>query len=119
MSPDRELTVSVQQRDAGVVLAVHGDLDFDNTPRLRTTIARLALAPGQLLVLDLSGLTFFDSSGVTMLIVARKVALAAGAEAVVSGVSPMADRIFRITGLDEVFRSYPNPAAAFAGDISN
>ncbi|MFJ6699745.1 STAS domain-containing protein [Streptomyces sp. NPDC091272] len=113
LGPSQELTVAVQHREAGLVLAVHGDLDFDNAPRLRTTIARLTLAPGQLLVLDLSGLTFFDSSGVTMLIIARKVALAAGAQIAISGVSSMAAKIFRITGLDSVFPFFPDPAAAF------
>jgi anti-anti-sigma factor len=116
---DRELTVNVTEEPAGTVLSIGGDLDFDNSPQLRAAIVGLALSPGRLLVLDLSGLTFFDSSGVTMLIIARKVALAAGARIAVSGVGPMVARIFRITGLDMVFQSYPDPRAAFAAGAHN
>ncbi|GHH48311.1 STAS domain-containing protein [Streptomyces candidus] len=116
---DNELTVDVTEGPAGVVLAIGGDLDFDNSPELRSVIGRLALSPGRLLVLDLSGLTFFDSSGITMLVIARKVALAAGADVAVSGVGPMVAKIFHITGLDMVFRSYPDPSAAFAAAAQN
>ncbi|MFD3517561.1 STAS domain-containing protein [Streptomyces sp. NPDC058657] len=116
---DHELTVTVRERPGGTVLAVAGDLDFDNSPRLRSALVRLPLSPGQLLVLDLSELTFFDSTGITMLIVARKLALAAGADIVVSGVGPMVAKIFRITGLDEVFRAFPDPETAFAAHADN
>ncbi|CAM5578585.1 anti-sigma factor antagonist [Streptomyces spiroverticillatus] len=119
LSPARKLTVDVRSRDAGVVLAVAGDLDFDNSPRLRTALNRLALDPGDLMVMDLAEVTFFDSSGVTMLIIARKVAQAADAEIVVTGITPMVAKIFRITGLDEVFRTYADPEAAFADSVRN
>ncbi|MFF0743793.1 STAS domain-containing protein [Streptomyces sp. NPDC004111] len=114
-----ELTVTVRERPGGVVLAVGGDLDFDNSPRLRSVLVHLPLAPGALLVLDLAELTFFDSTGITMLIIARKVAMAAGADIVVSGIGPMVGKIFRITGLDGVFRAYPDPDAAFAAGAHN
>ncbi len=124
LPPARELTVDVRTvtvrgRDAGVVLAVAGDLDFDNSPRLRTALNGLSPAPGDLLVMDLSEVTFFDSSGVTMLVIARKVAQAASAEIVVTGITPMVAKIFRITGLDEVFRTYADPGAAFAESVHN
>ncbi|MCX5202597.1 STAS domain-containing protein [Streptomyces sp. NBC_00237] len=123
-SPARELTFSVTTVPVpgsapGTVLAVVGDLDFDNSPRLRSALNRLDLTPGALLVMDLSGVTFFDSSGVTMLVIARKVAQAAEAEIVVTGITPMVAKIFRITGLDEVFRAYSDPIEAFAESAHN
>ncbi|MFI5803928.1 STAS domain-containing protein [Streptomyces sp. NPDC051561] len=116
---DRELTVSVRELPDGLVVTIGGDLDFDNSPQLRSVLVHLALSPGKLLVLELSGLTFFDSTGITMLIIARKVAQAAGADIVVSGVGPMVAKIFRITGLDAVFRAFPDPESAFTARAHN
>ena len=52
--------------DALLVLELSGALDFESVPRLREAAA--VRSPGSALVLDLSGLDFVDSSGVSAIL---------------------------------------------------
>ncbi|MFD6419938.1 STAS domain-containing protein [Streptomyces sp. NPDC060194] len=114
MTKTPHLTVEIAEEERGTLVTVAGDLDYDSSPRLQAALDGLRLGADRVLVLDLAGLTFFDSSGVTVLIVARKLALAAGASIAVSALTPMVAKIFRITGLDQVFPCYPDAGAALA-----
>ncbi|MFC9502591.1 STAS domain-containing protein [Streptomyces sp. NPDC057002] len=98
-------TLTIHHRDAetGPVLHVAGDLDYAQAPELRRQVDQLALTPGQCLVLDLSGLEFCDSSGITALLAARQHALAADAGIVLAGVPANLLRVLTLVGLDQVF----------------
>ncbi|MGW0496027.1 STAS domain-containing protein [Streptomyces sp. NPDC003007] len=96
----------------GPVLRVTGDLDYDQAPVLRGRLDQLSLAPGQCLVLDLAGLEFCDSSGITALLAARQHALAAGADIVLAAVPANLLRVLTLVGLDQVFTLRPDPSAA-------
>jgi len=45
-----------------------GELDIQATPRLSTVLAMAATSPGGRLVLDLSEVTFIDSTGLALLL---------------------------------------------------
>ncbi|OKK21962.1 anti-anti-sigma factor [Streptomyces sp. CB00455] len=109
-------TLTITARDAltGPVLTIAGDLDYDQAPRLRQYLEALSLEPGQRLVLDLSGIQFCDSSGITALILARNRALAARAELALAAVPENTARILHIVGLDQVFTIHPDLDAATA-----
>ncbi|AWT41185.1 MULTISPECIES: STAS domain-containing protein [Streptomyces] len=109
MSP---LNITVTDTPAGPVLEITGELDYSNATRLRDLLPTLTLEPGRRLVLDLAGLTFCDSSGITALIAARTHAQAAGADAALAAVPANTLRILRIVGLDQVFALYPDSEAA-------
>lgn len=104
------LTIDLRSTAAGPVLRVAGDLDFDRAPALRVRIDQLSLESGQCLVVDLSGLDFCDSSGITALLAARQHALAAGADIVLAAVPAHLMRVFTLVGLDRVFTLRPDGA---------
>jgi anti-sigma B factor antagonist len=52
----------------GVVLDLSGELDLASLPDVSEALDELLARPPQSLVLELGGLTFLDSSGVTMLV---------------------------------------------------
>ncbi|MEU0199912.1 MULTISPECIES: STAS domain-containing protein [unclassified Streptomyces] len=104
----KPLTIDHRSTVTGPVLRVAGDLDFNQAPELRRRIGLLALAPGQCLVLDLSGLEFCDSSGITALLAARQHALAAEADAVLAAVPAHLLRVLTLVGLDQVFTLRPH-----------
>lgn len=81
---------------AGRVVAPCGELDAATCPQL---IGYLLVQPGRILVVDLSQLTFMDSSGLGALVVARTKALKHEASLVVSRGSPAISRLLEITGL--------------------
>ncbi|MFD7712588.1 STAS domain-containing protein [Streptomyces sp. NPDC059785] len=111
MSP---LTITIQDARTGPVLEVAGDLDYDTAADLRRAVESLALTAGRLLVLDLGGLDFCDSSGLTALIVARNHALAAQADIALAAVPANTARVLGIVGLDQVFAIHPDAAGATA-----
>jgi anti-anti-sigma factor len=109
------MKITNQDTASGPVLAVIGDLDYVSAPELRTRIGALVLKPGQRLVLDLAGLSFCDSSGITALIVGHHHAQASHAEAVLAAVPDHTLRTLRIVGLDQLFALYPDAEAAVQG----
>ncbi|WP_035803632.1 STAS domain-containing protein [Kitasatospora mediocidica] len=100
MSP---LNTSCHDTAAGPVLRVTGDLDYEHAPALRRRVEELILVPGQCLVIDLSGLDFCDSSGITALLAALRHAQAKGADLALAAVPANILRIFSVVGLDRVF----------------
>ncbi|MEU2588225.1 STAS domain-containing protein [Streptomyces avermitilis] len=109
MSP---LTITTRDAATGPILEITGDLDYETSPDLRQAIDRLVLARGQLLVLDLAGLQFCDSSGITLLLAARNLAIEAGADTALAAVPANTARVLGVVGLDQVFAFYPDTQAA-------
>ncbi|MFE8949350.1 STAS domain-containing protein [Streptomyces sp. NPDC007856] len=109
MSP---LTITTRDATTGPVLEITGELDYLTAPELRAAFAALALRPGQRLVLDLAGMEFCDSSGITALIAARHHAHAAQADIALAAVPPPTLRVLRIVGLDQIFTLHPDSDTA-------
>lgn len=103
-----DLTITTRDAVSGPVLQLAGDLDYDQAPLLRQALEAVSLQPGQRLVVDLSRIRFCDSSGITALIVARNLAVAARAGIALAGVPGNTLRILRIVGLDQVFPIHPD-----------
>lgn len=103
----QHLTLRTRTTAAGPVMELAGELDHRTAPQVRDAFPGLALRPGQQLVIDLEGVTFCDSSGVTVLIAARNHALAADAAIALAALPERIARIFRMVGLDQVFPTHP------------
>ncbi|MFF3020190.1 STAS domain-containing protein [Streptomyces sp. NPDC057939] len=109
MSP---LKITTRDAHTGPVLEITGDLDYATAPELRTALDSLTLAVGQLLVLDLAGLTFCDSTGITIMLAARNLATQRGADIALAAVPTNTLRILSIIGLDRVFTVHPDTTTA-------
>lgn len=105
-------TVSCRRAASGPVLSFGGELDAATAAAARAEINTVDLSAGQLLVMDLSGLEFCDSSGITALLAARNRATDAGASIALAAVPPDLSRIFTLIGLTMVFTSYASVAEA-------
>ncbi|MFJ4828269.1 STAS domain-containing protein [Streptomyces bacillaris] len=103
----RHLTLSTRTTAAGTVMELAGELDHHTAPQVRDAFPGLALRPGKQLVIDLEGITFCDSSGITALIAARNHALASDAAIALAALPGHLARIIRIIGLDQVFPTHP------------
>ncbi|GAA4983282.1 STAS domain-containing protein [Kitasatospora paranensis] len=109
MSP---LKITVRDAATGPVLEVAGELDYATAPGLRDLVTTLTLRPGQRLVVDLSGMGFCDSSGLTALLAARHHAHAAQAEIALAAVPAHTLRTLHIVGLDQIFTLRPDAESA-------
>jgi anti-anti-sigma factor len=105
--PEFEVTVT-SQADVCVV-AVSGELDLDTMTELK---AALAAGDGvATTVVDLRGLTFIDSSGVSGVMAAARRASDAGSRLVCVPGPPSIQRIFELTGVDTVLEWVEGPEA--------
>jgi anti-anti-sigma factor len=106
--------LKITSRDAatGPVLEIFGELDYANVAELQAALGGLSLRPGQCLVLDMGGLEFCDSSGITALIAARGNAQDVRADVVLAAVPPNILRVLRIVGLDQIFTIHPDSESA-------
>ncbi|WP_331769874.1 STAS domain-containing protein (plasmid) [Embleya sp. NBC_00888] len=108
------LRIRTRNTPSGPVIELAGALDHDSAPEIRDLLPGLAIEQGRQLVADLGGLTSCDSSGITVLIAARNVALAARSTVALAAVPDMVGRVFDIVGLDRVFPIHPTAQAAEA-----
>ncbi|KIF73069.1 anti-anti-sigma factor [Streptomyces sp. 150FB] len=109
-----QLGVRTRTTPSGPAIELVGELDHHSAPQVRGLLPGLVVEEGQQLVVDLAGLTFCDSSGITVLIAARNHALASRATVALAAVPDHVSRIFRIVGLDQVFPVHPTAQAAEA-----
>ena len=102
---DANLAVTMQADPAGpCLITVSGELDYHTGPQLRACLDDAPCQSG--LVLDLSGITYCDSTGVSVLVHAHRRTEAAGVHARAGGPAPGVSRLLSLTGLDRFFTSY-------------
>jgi anti-sigma B factor antagonist len=109
-----ELTVEFTDDGDRSVLTLTGELDIDSVGELREQAQR-QLSDGrcQALTLDLSGLTFLDSSGLGLLLEVRRLALSSDVAFAMVNVPGGPARVIAIAGLTETFGlSAPDGGAA-------
>jgi anti-sigma B factor antagonist len=106
--PEFEVTVSTEE---GVrVVAVRGELDLDTMGELNEALS-VANGPATTVV-DLRGLTFIDSSGVSGLLAAARRAHDAGERLVCVPGPQQIQRVFQLTGVDTVLEWVDGPRDA-------
>jgi anti-sigma B factor antagonist len=99
-----DLTANVAELGKWVVIAIGGEVDLATAPTLRSKLVALAAEyPGSPIAVDLGGVSFIDSSGLGVLIGARRRAVENGGTLVLVGLLPPVARLLAITGLDSVF----------------
>jgi len=82
------------------VVRIVGEIDLDTAPRLRRVLERAAPDPGGDLLVDLSGVTFMDCSGLAPLLEAKN---RLKSRLTLTGVPQRVLELLRLTGLQAVF----------------
>jgi anti-anti-sigma factor len=103
--------VTVEERGGAVHALLRGELDISTAPRLEETLARVEAESPPLLVIDLSALTFMDSTGLRLLIGADGRAQDDGRRVVLVQGNELVHRVMRLTRLDERLEIVSDAAA--------
>jgi anti-anti-sigma factor len=91
------------------VIAVTGELDYGTAQQLRAALmTALAAAPG-VIVIDLAGVTFLDSTGIGTLVVASRICADMEIELRVHAANPFVARLFHVVGVADLL-GIPAPA---------
>lgn len=80
-----------------MVIALAGELDLPVVPLIRGALARALREPGERLIIDLSALTFIDSSGLYVLLHADKGCRDAGRMLTIRPGPPNVQKVFELT----------------------
>lgn len=102
MQEARAFTISVSGADAGLaVVSVAGELDIAGAPELALAFGNLERSDVRAVAVDLSGLTFIDSSGISVLATAVQEAQARGGSMIVAAPEGDVRRVFDIVRFGE------------------
>src|SRR5207237_5192637 len=95
------LTVSTEQRDGLVVIALKGEMDIAEADRLEQELLAQEREAPPLLVLDMRGLTFLDSTELRLVLEADVRARQAGRRLAIVPGPEVVHRVFLIAMLDK------------------
>lgn len=109
------LKVHWEMRGPGVVVNPVGDIDLTASPTLRLALRQVQAGKPRALVVDLSQVSYMDSSGVATLVEAMQLARKNGTRLSLCGLQDKVRSIFEIARLDTVFRIVPTADAALSG----
>ena len=96
------------------VLPLEGEIDLHVSPAVTASLQMMIKKKPKTLVVDLSRVTYIDSSGLAALIEGMQNTTEYGGLFALAGLQETVRTIFEIARLDQVFRIFPDPDAALA-----
>jgi anti-sigma B factor antagonist len=99
---DSPLQILVGHRAAHAYVVLSGELDGATAPFLVRTLVEVNETLDGDLVLDINQLSFIDSTGLSVFVSQQKQLHARGKKLVIYAPTPLARRLFQITGLEDV-----------------
>lgn len=108
-----DFRVDAQPQGALTIVTVEGELDVHTAPQLSKVLDGVYGA-GRSVVVDLSGVPFMDSTGLSVFVTALKRTKEADGQLGLVVTEPAVLKVFMITGLDTVLAVHESRAAALA-----
>ncbi len=109
------MEVNTRQSKNGVVIEASGDVDLYSSPKLREAILdaiKRGLSP---IVMNLSGVTYIDSSGVATLVEGLQRSRKFGGKFRLVGLNDRVYEVFHLARLQQVFEIFPTESEALKG----
>jgi anti-sigma B factor antagonist len=104
---------NIKEEQGKIVIALAGDIDLENAGEVRKALLN-SLKQKKDLLIDLSAVSYIDSSGIASLVEGLQVARKQKNELSLVSVSPRAMRVLELARLDKVFSIHADVAAALA-----
>jgi anti-anti-sigma factor len=105
-TPKSPLDIAIAPGDDRIVaVAVAGEIDLPHARDLVVALREVLADTPAALVLDLSGVTFMDSTGIQVLMGARADALKGGTRLTIGKASAQVQRVLQLTGLRETLEA--------------
>jgi anti-sigma B factor antagonist len=95
----------IQEKQGACVISFTGEVDLESSPEAREILLKCFGKTGRVLV-DLSEVTYIDSSGVASLVEALQASKKAGSRFALAAVSEPTRRVLELARLDKVFTMY-------------
>jgi anti-sigma B factor antagonist len=101
----------VSQSEPAIV-ALEGEIDLHESPNVRETLRQYIEKKAPRIYVDMSQVGYIDSSGLAVLIDAMQRIANYGGKFGLIAIQPAVRTVLEIARLDQVFRVYPDRAAA-------
>jgi len=96
------------------VLPLEGEIDMHISPEVAESLRAMTATRPNRVVVDLTKVTYLDSSGLAVLIEGMQNVQEYGGQFAVAGVQESVKHIFEIARLDQVFQIFPDVDTALA-----
>ena len=111
-----DFRVEMHTTGRATTLALIGELDLVSSPALGRTMDQLARSDADLIVVDLRGLEFMDSTGLHLLVQAQQQAHDSGRRFALIRGAEQVQRLFDLTGLADALTIVDSPDELFEVD---
>jgi anti-sigma B factor antagonist len=115
MNAETGFDVTETTREGLPVLEVHGEVDVSTAPELRSKLLAVAQSGQKTAVVDLTNVTFVDSTALGVLVSALKRFRSNGGDLRLVVTQPHITKVLEITGLTDVFAIYTSSTEAAVG----
>jgi anti-sigma B factor antagonist len=105
-------TLPVVSQSEPAIVALEGEIDLHESPNVRETIRPFIEKKAPRIYVDMSQVGYIDSSGLAVLIDAMQRVANYGGKFGLIAIQPAVRTVLEIARLDQVFRVYPDRAAA-------
>jgi anti-sigma B factor antagonist len=103
MEPAFQVSEARVEGDA-LVLEARGEIDAATAKDLRAALDDAAATGARKVILDLGGVTFVDSRGLTVMVAAHEKLEAGGSRLITVCADPFVRKLFEITGMHRILR---------------
>ncbi|MDO7786438.1 anti-sigma F factor antagonist [Desulforamulus aquiferis] len=109
------MQIDIEQKMDALLVRLSGDLDLGVADKLRITLdEHLNTKKIKYLIMNLSRVTFVDSSGLGVILGRYKKLTPFGGKVILVGAQPQVKRILELSGLMQIMESYLDEANALA-----
>lgn len=108
------IEVVIRNKNAAAIVAIKGDVDLYSSPSVRKAIIALTEKKMPLILVDLSNVSYMDSSGVATLVEGLQQTGKYKGHFKLFGLGLAVREVFELSRLDKVFEIYANEEAAFS-----
>ena len=109
------MKINLKSNEDGIHwVALEGDLDFHSSPDVRRELAGVVEKQPRKILVNLSKVSYIDSSGLATFVEALQRMNRAGGKLVLTGLAPTVRGVFEIAKLDSIFTLRDTEENAFA-----
>ncbi|GJL65767.1 MAG: hypothetical protein NPIRA05_07380 [Nitrospirales bacterium] len=98
---------AIRREQDGHIVTFRGDIDLESSPMARTILLKVVNGASKVYV-DLTSVTYMDSSGIASMVEAYQLAKNSQVEFVLVSASPAVLRVLHMARLDKVFTIHEN-----------
>lgn len=108
------MQLDVRDEDAYAIISPHGEIDLHHSPKLREQVLK-DLNRGQSVLVDMSDVSYIDSSGIATLVEGLQHAKGRKLGFGLVGIGEGVMQVIKLTRLDQVFPIYESVASGKRG----